>query len=491
MRFAEKVRFLQKSKEIQKKEEILTDYISEYSEQDVCSILTELQTEAIFLGNALEEQGVDKLVKKLEAYCEEIYQCSLIYNETKAILEHCQRICKLSEEIRADIEAIPVKIKIAFFPYKISMWDSLESIWEAANNDERCECKIVPIPYYTKNSEGEAEEKYYEGEAFAKSVPIIDYRKYFLEQEQPDIMYIHNPYDQYNKVTVVEERFFSKELKKNGGILVYVPYYISGYCGKYENMLTTCSTMGAVNSDFIIMQCENLKKAYEFCGFPEKRLLTLGNPKVDAVLKIAKKEYGVIEEWKPIIQDKKVILLNTSIYTSVQSNEWMKKIRALIEPILQDERLVLLWRPHPLLLDAVKVLIKEEKQYKELFEMITNAPNAIIDDSNSAQAAMKISDAMISDYSSLIMQYNFTGKPSYLLTGKSENRKYCIFCDYFSNYFREDGYSIEDFLEMVIAGIDEKKEERVLYAKKSMVNTDGTCGEKIHQEIYKKAIMGI
>lgn len=51
----------------------------------------------------------------------------------------------------------------------------------------------------------------------------------------------------------------------------------------------------------------------------------------------------------------------------------------------------------------------------------------MIDDSDTAEAAMKASDAMISDYSSLVMQYNFTGKPSYLLTGKSENRKDCVF----------------------------------------------------------------
>ena len=144
------------------------------------------------------------------------------------------------------------KLKIAFFPYKISMWDSLESIWEAASRDERCECQLVPIPYYTKNEAGEVEAEHYEGDRFPASA--LDYRTYFPEQEKPDIMYIHNPYDQYNKVTMVDPRFFSTELKKAGGLLVYVPYYMAGCAVKYESMLNSCGNMGAVYSDYIIVQ---------------------------------------------------------------------------------------------------------------------------------------------------------------------------------------------------------------------------------------------
>ena len=66
------------------------------------------------------------------------------------------------------------KIKVAFFPYKISMWDSLESIWEAADRDESCECQVIPIPYYSKNTDGEFEKEHYVGAAVAKKVPIID-----------------------------------------------------------------------------------------------------------------------------------------------------------------------------------------------------------------------------------------------------------------------------------------------------------------------------
>lgn len=376
------------------------------------------------------------------------------------------------------------KRKVAFFPYKISMWDSLESIWKAALKDERCECQLVPIPYYTKNGAGEIEAEHYEGDKFPAEA--LDYRTYFVEQEKPDIMYIHNPYDQYNKVTMVDPRFFSTELKKSGGSLVYVPYYMAGRCTKYENMLASCGNMGAVYSDYIIVQCENLKKAFEFCGFPEHRLLVLGSPKIDAIYQIEKKTYDVIEKWKSVIQNRKVILLNTSISTCIQSDGWLEQIREFIEPVLQNERLALIWRPHPLLLDTIQAMLKEGNQYGTLLEYISNAPNAIIDDSDTAEAAIKVSDAMISDYSSLVMQYTFTGKPAYLLTGKSVAENDHIFCDYFANYFREDGCSLEDFLAMVQKGEDPLREERLQRAKASVVNADGSCGESVHQVVYEK-----
>lgn len=377
------------------------------------------------------------------------------------------------------------KPKIAFFPYKISMWDSLESIWEAASRDERCECQLVPIPYYTKNEAGEIVAEHYEGDRFPASA--LDYRTYFPEQEKPDIMYIHNPYDQYNKVTMVDPRFFSTELKKAGGLLVYVPYYMAGCAVKYESMLNSCGNMGAVYSDYIIVQCEELKNAFEFCGFPAHRLLVLGSPKVDAVYKIEKKTYDVTLKWQDVIQNRKVILLNTSISTCIQGNAWLEYIREFIEPILQDDRLALIWRPHPLLLDTIRVMQKESTQYKTLLARIANAPNAVIDDSDTAEAAIKVSDAMISDYSSMVMQYTFTGKPSYLLTGKSEARKFHVFCDYFSNYFREDGCSLNDFLTMVLEGTDERRDERLYYVRESVVNADGSCGENVHRILCERA----
>lgn len=53
----------------------------------------------------------------------------------------------------------------------------------------------------------------YEGEEFAKQIPITDYREYAIEDNMPDVIFIHNPYDDTNRVTSLPEKYFSRELK--------------------------------------------------------------------------------------------------------------------------------------------------------------------------------------------------------------------------------------------------------------------------------------
>ncbi|MBQ7479974.1 MAG: hypothetical protein IJT01_13940, partial [Selenomonadaceae bacterium] len=59
----------------------------------------------------------------------------------------------LCEELLRHLAAETEKEKkfkkdIVFLPYKASMWDSLESVWKAAEEDkEHCNAYVVPIPY--------------------------------------------------------------------------------------------------------------------------------------------------------------------------------------------------------------------------------------------------------------------------------------------------------------------------------------------------------
>ena len=41
-------------------------------------------------------------------------------------------------------EQISGKKEIVFLPYKASMWDSMESVWKAAAEDDECEVYVVP-----------------------------------------------------------------------------------------------------------------------------------------------------------------------------------------------------------------------------------------------------------------------------------------------------------------------------------------------------------
>ena len=82
------------------------------------------------------------------------------------------------------------------------MWDSLESIWQAAADDsEHCHSYVVPIPYADRNPDGTAKEWHNERNLFPSYVPTLDCETFDLEALHPDVIFIHNLYDSCNQFT--------------------------------------------------------------------------------------------------------------------------------------------------------------------------------------------------------------------------------------------------------------------------------------------------
>lgn len=159
-------------------------------------ILSQCQDCAMQIGETIEKNGggETQAVSYLETYCEQLYQMSKIVNKN--------RLQKLKLQMERNIRCIEYEVdkvipldkrKIVFMPYKASMWDCMESVWEAAFADTGCEVYVVPIPYYEREQDGSVKRLCYEGELFPDNVPIISYKEFSVEREHPDIIYIHNP----------------------------------------------------------------------------------------------------------------------------------------------------------------------------------------------------------------------------------------------------------------------------------------------------------
>ena len=107
-----------------------------------------------------------------------------------------------------------VRSEIVFLPFKASLWDSFDSVWRAAVNDEKCDVYVIPIPYYYKMPDGTYGEMNYDKDAFPSYVNITRYDQFDFAAHHPDVIYIHNPYDEFNQTTTVHSFFYSKNLKK-------------------------------------------------------------------------------------------------------------------------------------------------------------------------------------------------------------------------------------------------------------------------------------
>lgn len=279
-------------------------------------LLAECQQLALDMGTVLETYGnnSEKLVRILEDYCECLYQISISQNN----IEQCK---KLAKKIRKQLiqvyngiwfEIPEDKKEIVFLPYKASMWDSLESVWKAASKDDRCEVYVVPIPYFEREPDGTLGRMHYEGNEYPEYVPVLFWKEFSIEEHRPDIIYIHNPYDQYNYVTSVHPGFYAARLKKYTDKLVYIPYFTSLDGNVPEHFVTH---PGVLYADKVIVQSEEARQIYiktlhEFerqnhCenvyGKPEDKILALGSPKYDKVMTTRKEDISVPTEWQKML----------------------------------------------------------------------------------------------------------------------------------------------------------------------------------------------
>ena len=335
------------------------------------SILTDCQEAAIGVGEAIEQIEGDgtEAVNYLEQYCEKVYQSSVQVQTVSA-----QKIYKALESslIKAEngIKHIAVKKTVVFLPYKAAMWDSLESVWKAASCDEDWESLVIPIPYYNKNSDDSLGEMQYEGADFPKYVPITDWQQYSLEKEHPDIIFIHNPYDQYNIVTTVHPLFYASRIKDYTEKLVYIPYFVHQNESVAEHY---CVLPGTLYADVVILQSEKVRQQYiryYEAALPElvekqgkeaveNKFQALGSPKFDVT---AISENDIPDEWKEFLdKDKKVIFFNTHLRGLMQgqSEKFLKKLEWVFEVFKAREDVVLLWRPHPLMVETARSMNPE------------------------------------------------------------------------------------------------------------------------------------
>lgn len=391
--------------------------------------LTDCQEAAISVGEAIEQiEGDDtKAVRCLEQYCERLYQISLQLQNIAA-----QKIYKSLESglVKAEneIKHMPVRKTAVFLPYKASMWDSLESVWKAACDDAEWESVVIPIPYYNRNTDDSLGEMQYEGADFPEDVPVTDWQQYSLEKEHPDIIFIHNPYDQFNIVTTVHPLFYASRIKDYTEKLVYIPYFV------HQNDIVAehyCVLPGTIYADVVILQSEKVREQYlryYEAALPElvekqgreaieKKFQALGSPKFDVS---ADSQNDIPEEWREFLgQGKKVIFFNTHLRGLMQgkSEQFLRKLEWVFNFFQKQEDVVLLWRPHPLMVETARAMNPEAVEpYLELVDRYRRQKIGIYDDSRELHRAIDLSDAYYGSGSSVVELFRQQGKPVMLMS---------------------------------------------------------------------------
>lgn len=393
------------------------------------SILADSQEAAIELGQYLEEALGDELptISLLEKYCEKVFLVYSDINEGKEKVK-TEDILKVILEIDESLDRdIKCRKLVLFLPYKASMWDCMETVWTAATQDDNCDAFVIPIPYYNRNSDGTFGQMVYEGDSYPDYVPVTNYETFDFENLRADAIFIHNPYDSYNKVTSIHPFFYSDNLKKRTDKLIYIPYYVA--TDSLPDVM--CITPGTVNADKIVVQSEQIRKYYVdafLSRIPEEdeerrkaiedKIVALGSPKIEKAASVTIEGNALCPEWEQILFSsdgtrKRTIFYNTSVGAILNNSEqYIKKIESVFKYFRSNKNLVLWWRPHPLSKATFSSMKKEmAEKYDSLVKGYIEEGFGIYDETTNLDRAIFWSDAYYGDRSSVTMLFSAMNKP--------------------------------------------------------------------------------
>jgi hypothetical protein len=384
----------------------------------VIQLLSECQDFAVKIGSYIEsfEGEGTRTVALLEDCHEALYQAGRQINGETPDGSPIKRLREMFLKIESSVhnELKPDKIEVVFLPYNAAMWDSLESIYLAARDDPHCDAYVVPVPYFDRMPDGTMGQMHYEGDRYPAYVSITDWQAYDIEARHPDIIFIHNPYDGGNHVTIIHPEYYSKRLKEFTDLLVYVPYFVS--VDDVQEHFCVCS--GTMHAGKVIVQSEKIRQTYirafkkfekeNHCagafGKVEDKFVALGSPKFDKVIYSKPEDFTLPDEWRQLI--------DRSDGSKKKTEAYLNKIRFVLDTFRKRDDAVLWWRPHPLNKAAYQSM---RPQLADEYELIVSEYQregfGIYDDTPDLHRALCLTSCYYGDWSSLVAMYQCTGKP--------------------------------------------------------------------------------
>lgn len=258
--------------ELDRLNNILNEAVEAMQKKKIVSACGELQQFAIDLGTYMEAvkgEGYD-IVGILEDYCEALYELG--------VADSNEMISKSLVCINGRYKEIVTKAKsrkeVLFLPFKGEYWAAFEEEYRMAVDDPDTDVYVVPIPYYYKDYLGRMHDMQYDPGKYPKDIKVVNYDEYDYALHHPDIIYIQNPYDEWNEVTSVPPFFYSDKLLRYTDKLVYIPWFKTydftrDNVKEYKNMRYYCTVPGVIKADEVILPSETIRETYieKLCDF--------------------------------------------------------------------------------------------------------------------------------------------------------------------------------------------------------------------------------
>lgn len=429
----------------------------------------------LLIKRDLEKLGIsieDDLVKKLAEFAEEadagrgsVDANNLLDIEyLKAYLENNNK------------ETNNKTLKVTFFIQNPNTWSSTASVYEAFLADDRADVKIVQLPFIHK-----FDSEYHKSRSFLleKEIPFIPWYFYNVEEDKPDIVIYHSPYD-----STRPEMYSVENIKRLGIKIVYIPYCQELFGGE----ITSWFFNNDIHRDAwkIYVRSEKYKQMFKKNSiYSGENLVITGHPKFDSLALL--KDFRVKQDLITKIGDRIVFLWNPHFYFAdgISGSTFNIFKDFILSIFRQRDDLFLIIRPHPLLFGSLTKINNGDTTIVDNFRNTINSMgNVMLDESNDYREAFVLSNALISDTSSFLLTYMPTYKPILHLIGEhgielnEDGQDIANAC-----YKASSKEDIKNFIDMVVAKKDPLLDLRISKLREHLTYSDGKCGYRIKEDI--------
>ncbi|MFJ2536221.1 methyltransferase domain-containing protein [Pseudomonas sp. NPDC087614] len=377
-------------------------------------------------------------------------------------------------------------IKVLFVAQHPSIWASWRSIWQAMKNDPAFVAKVVLSPFLHPYSSSAVTMDNMRRCLIEAGVPFCTAEALNLENFRPHVVFLQNPYDETRP-----DFLRSENLTRAGSRVAYVPYGLEMGGGAWN--LTAQFDLPIHRIAWrIFARSERHKKMFaKYCRSGNSHVVVTGHPKFDQIN--YNLDQSLPEETTNKIDGRKVILW-TPHFSVTEIPSWSTyRIYndVIFSTFAQQQDIFLLLRPHPLFFKSmVQNGLWDETGETQFREKIKNSKNIALDESSDYHPAFSLSDALMSDVGSFLLEYLPTGKPLLYLhhpDGLGMNDDEAVTK---SLYRATSNRDITDFVDIIKNDTDSRKAERDSIKSEYLFGLEDNIGANICRDIVSSLTTG-
>jgi CDP-glycerol glycerophosphotransferase (TagB/SpsB family) len=310
-----------------------------------------------------------------------------------------------------------------------------------------------------------------------KKIPFTYWNHYDIYLEKPDIVIFLSPYDS----TRPQDYHFAS-IQSQCSKTVYIQYALEITAGFIiDYFFRQPIHIGCWR---IYVRSERYKALFEkYCPRGNDHVVVTGHPKMDLMYRL--ESHTVCKELVDKIAGRKVILWNPHHTLSEEGwGTFLVWYPVIMQIFKETPDIALVVRPHPLLLKNLRSLPEGNAALLEFMQFANESNNVILDTSEEYLDSFSLSDALISDESSLLLEYLPTRKPI-LFTPKAGR-----------SLLNEDGEELvrhlyvgktesdlRDYVAMIARHEDPMLEERVAQIDLLLYHVDGKAANRIIEDM--------